>query len=168
MIFFDAIQHKQLDSLFIARSSVWKDDLCSCYHQSTRYITNPHCAGSATSWSESPHGQAGLLRDPSRQKRNIWDLSCTSGPDIQTPTNNPHQEGSNFYPYTEHSSLELLPSKPILSHSCCREYLGFRRVFLGGMNSELLQHCYLWSELPEPQRLSESRVLSARTKEWKS
>lgn len=69
MIFFDAIQHKQLDSLFIARSSVWKDDLCSCYHQSTRYITNPRCAGSVT----SPHGQAGLLRDASRQ--NIWDLS---------------------------------------------------------------------------------------------
>lgn len=59
--------------------------------------------------------------------------------------------------------LELLPSKPILSHSYCREYLGFRRVCLGGMNSKLL-----WSELPEPERLSESRVPSARTKEWKS
>lgn len=38
--------------------------------------------------------------------------------------------------------------------------MGFRRVCLGGMNSELLQHCYLWSELPEPEQLRERSAIS--------
>lgn len=62
VIFSDAIQCKQLDSLFIARSSVWKDNLCFCYYQNTRYITNPHYARSAMSWYDRGHGQAGHLQ----------------------------------------------------------------------------------------------------------
>lgn len=49
------------------------------------------------------------------------------------------------------SSLETWPSKPVLFKSYCREHLGLRWVCLGGMDSELLQHPYLWLELPEPK-----------------
>lgn len=80
MISFDAIQRKQLDSLFIARSSVWKDDLCSCYYQSTRSITNPRCARRGAGSHDNPHGQARHLQVSEQTENSIRDSELNLRP----------------------------------------------------------------------------------------
>lgn len=101
----------------------------------------------------SPHGRAGHLQKSEQTENGEFGTeSKTPGSDIQSYTNTPHQEGTNSYPHAELSSLEMLPSEPVLFKSYCREHLGFRQVHWGGMESMLQQHRYLWPELLEPER----------------